>query len=63
MSIWFYVAIGILITIIIVLLFKLISLRLSIREMRTTLTEILKSDTNNLITVSSGDKEVKKLCT
>ena len=62
MSIWFYVAIGILITIIIVLLFKLIGLRLSIREIRTTLTEILKSDTNNLITVSSGDKEVKKLC-
>ncbi len=62
MSIWFYIVIGILISITIVLVLKLIWLKLSIREIRIALKEILKSDTNNLITISSGDKDIKKLC-
>lgn len=61
MSIWFYIVIGILIIIVIALILKLIWLRSSIKEMRVALKEILKSDTNNLITISSGDKEIKAL--
>lgn len=61
MSIWFYVLIGALALIIVILIIKLIWLSLSIREVRTSLKEILKSDTNNLISVSSGNKEIKAL--
>lgn len=61
MSIWFYIAIGILIAIIIVLVLKLVWLELSLKEIRISLKEILKSDTNNLISISSGNKEIKAL--
>lgn len=61
MSIWFYIVIGILIITVIALILKLIWLRSSIKEIRVVLKEILKSDTNNLITISSGDKEIKAL--
>lgn len=43
------------------LLIKLFFINKSIREIRNNMSEILKSDTNNLITISTNNKEIKKL--
>ena len=61
MSIWFYISFVILICILIFVVLKLFFIKKSIKEIKTQLTAILKSDTNNLITISSSDSEIKKL--
>ena len=61
MSIWFYISFFILICILIFIILKLVFIKKSIKEIKTQLTAILKSDTNNLITISSSDSEIKKL--
>lgn len=57
MNIWFYVIIGCLILIIT----KLILIKKSLKEMKKQITSILKSDTNNVLSISSSDKDVKEL--
>lgn len=61
MSIWFYAIIGIFVYFIVFIIAKLILIKKSIKEIRVQLTSILKSDTNNLLTISSSDKDVKEL--
>lgn len=61
MSIWFYfLMIAVLITLIL-LIIKVIMLKKSIKEIIFSIDTISKSDTNNLITVSLNDKDLKKL--
>lgn len=57
MSIWFCISI----CIIIYLTIKIIFIKKSVKEMREQLSLILKSDTNNLLTISSSDKDVVEL--
>lgn len=52
-----------LIFICIFLILKLYYIKHSIKEIEKSFTYILKSDTNNLITISSSDKDIKKLAT
>lgn len=61
MSIWLYMAIIVLFMILSFTIIKTYLVKKSIREIRTELKEILKSDTNNLLTISSSNKEIKKL--
>lgn len=61
MSIWFCISFVILICILIFIVLKLFFIKNSIKEIKTQLTAILKSDTNNLITISSSDSEIKEL--
>ena len=61
MSIWFYVSFFILICILVLIILNLIFIQKSIKEIKIQLTTILKSDTNNLITISSSDSEIKEL--
>ena len=58
MSIYIY---GILTLIIVALSLKLILLRKTINEIQKSLHRIIQIDTNNLITVSSNDREIKAL--
>lgn len=62
MSIWFYLFL-ITIGIVLFLLLKMIVMKNEIVNIEKSLSTILKSDTNNLITVSSNDKNLKKLAT
>lgn len=60
MSIWFYLfLVGLFVAIFFIL--KIIIMRNEIKYISESLTNILKSDTNNLITISTNDKELKKL--
>lgn len=52
-----------LIFICIFLILRLYYIKHSIKEIEKSFTYILKSDTNNLITISSSDKDIKKLAT
>lgn len=61
MSIWFYVIIILLLIFCIVLLMKIFFVKKSLKEIRNSLGIILKSDTNNLLTISSKDRELKKI--
>ena len=61
MSIWFCISFVILICILIFIVLKLFFIKNSIKEIKTQLTARLKSDTNNLITISSSDSEIKEL--
>lgn len=61
MNIWFYVIIGILIIMIIFIIAKIILIKQSLKEIRTQITSILKSDTNNVLSISSSDKDAKEL--
>lgn len=61
MSIWLYITIIVLFAILSFTIIKTYLVKKSIREIRTELEEILKSDTNNLLTISSSNKEIKKL--
>lgn len=61
MSIWFYVIIGIFTIILISIIIKLVFIKKSLKDITIQLSLILKSDTNNLITISSSDKDVKEL--
>lgn len=56
-----YTAFIILLLILIYVLIKLFFINKSIREIRTNMSEILNSDTNNLITISTNNKEIRKL--
>lgn len=59
--IWFYVISCVLVIIIIFTTIKIYLMKKSIKEIRAKIKEILKSDTNSLLTISSGDKEIKEL--
>ncbi len=56
-----YIILVILLFALILMIIKLFFMKKSIREIRGNLTEILKSDTNNLITVSTSNKEIRNL--
>lgn len=61
MNIWFYTIISILTIIIMFILLKIFFMKKSIKEIKNNLNIILKSDTNNLLTITTGDKEIIKL--
>lgn len=61
MSIWFYIIFSIVLVGVIYVIIKLYFIKNSIKEIRNSLKEILKSDTNNLLTISTRDNEIKKL--
>ena len=61
MSIWFYMIIGLFIIILIFLSIKLMFIKKSVKDIKEQINLILRSDTNNLITISSSDKDVKEL--
>lgn len=61
MSIWFYIISVAVFVILIYLILKLILIKKSMKEIKNGLKEILESDTNNLITISSNDKEIEGL--
>lgn len=58
-NIWFYIIF--LIILIIFAILKLYFIKKSIKEIRIDLKEILKSDTNNLIRISTSDRDIKEL--
>lgn len=60
MSIWFYLFLVVLL-LLVILLIKHILMKNEINNILESLVYILKSDTNNLITVSSNDKDLKNL--
>lgn len=62
MSIWFWIF-WIVVFIAIFLSIKIVVMKNEISQIEKSLSIILKSDTNNLITVSSNDKDLKKLAT
>lgn len=59
--IWLYLISFLLMIIIVFMIIKIYLMKKSIKEIRTKIKEILKSDTNSLLTISSGDKEIKEL--
>ena len=61
MSIWFYMIMGLFIIILIFLSTKLTFIKKSVKDIKEQINSILRSDTNNLITISSSDKDVKEL--
>ena len=61
MEIWLWVSIGILIAIIIALLVKIHILQKSVKEIEIAVVDRLVTDTNVLIDISSGDKNVRRL--
>lgn len=61
MEIWLWVSIGILIAIIIALLVKVHILQKSVKEIEIAFADRLITDTNILIDISSGDKNVRRL--
>lgn len=61
METWLYIGTIVLIFILMILIVKILLFRKSIRKISTDLTRILKSDTNNLLTITTGDKEIIKL--
>ena len=61
MNIWLYVIIFILVLICILLIIKIINIKKALKGIEKSLNNILKSDTNNLITTSSSDKYIKNL--
>ena len=61
-NMWIYIIS--IISLCIVLLFiaiKLYLIKKSIKEIRVSINKIIKTDTNQLLTISSSDKEMKKL--
>ena len=61
MNIGFYIVIIILFLVCILLIMKIYTMKKSIKEIERELNDILKSDTNHLITISSSDKSIKNL--
>lgn len=61
MVLWSFAVIGILAAAVLVLALKQLSLRRCLREITQTLQDTTASDTNALITVSSGDRAVRAL--
>ena len=62
MSIWFYLF-WIVLCISIFLIIKIWIMREEFKNIEESLSNIINTDTNNLITVSSNDKELKRLAT
>lgn len=60
MNIWFYLFI-IAIIIVVILIIKIFILEKEIENISRSLTSILKSDTNNLITINTNDRKLKRL--
>lgn len=60
MSIWFYLFLIVLFVAIFFIL-KVLIMKQEIKNIGESLADILKSDTNNLITISTNDKKLKKL--
>ena len=60
MSIWFYLFL-IVLCILIFLIIKILIMKNEIKNIGASLSSILKSDTNNLITISTNDSDLKKL--
>lgn len=61
MNISLLIVIGILICLCVLLILKIYIMKKSIREIEQTFKYILKSDTNNIISITSEDKEIKIL--
>ena len=61
MIIWLYVAIFLLVLVCSILVIKIYIMKKSFKSIVALLDNILKSDTNNLITVTSSDKDIKNL--
>lgn len=61
MNIWLYVIISLLLFILIFLILKIILMKKSLKQIRLKLNKILKSDTNNLLTVDTTDYDIRKL--
>lgn len=61
MNTYIILLIILLIFIIIFLFYKLITINISLKEINTKLNNILKNDTNNLLTTSTSNKEVNKI--
>lgn len=61
MESWLYITIIILIFILTILIVKVLLFKKSIKKISADLTKILKSDTNNLLTIATGDKEIANL--
>ena len=61
MSIWFYSILIILSVFLVIAILNLHFIKKSIQEIRFSLKEILKSDTNQLLTVSSSNPEIREL--
>lgn len=62
MSIWFYLFL-IVLCLSIFLILKIIIMKNEINNIAKSISSIINADTNNLITVSSNDKELKRLAT
>lgn len=62
MGIWFYLFL-IALFFLILLMIKIISMKKEIKNIEESLSTILHTDTNNVITVTSNDKELSKLAT
>lgn len=60
MSIWFYLFL-IVLFLLMILIIKNVLIKKEIENLGKSLSSILKSDTNNLITISLNDKEIKEL--
>lgn len=60
MNIWFYLFL-IAVAIIFILIIKIVIMKNEIKNISKSLSLILKSDTNNLITINTNDKDIKKL--
>ena len=60
MCIWFYLFL-IVLCLTIILIIKIIVMKNEINNIGKSLSKIIKSDTNNLITISTNDNELKKL--
>ncbi len=62
MSIWFYLFLASL-SLLIILIFKIVIMKNEINNIGQSLSNILNTDTNNLITISTNDNSLKKLTT
>lgn len=61
MYIWFYLLISVLFIISIYVIIRLHLIKKSIKEIGCSLSNIVKSDTNNLISISSSNKDIKNI--
>lgn len=60
-NMWIYIISIILCMVLLFLAIKLYLIKKSIKEIRVSIHKIVKTDTNQLLTISSSDKEMKKL--
>ena len=60
-NMWIYIISIILCMVLLFIAIKLYLIKKSIKEIRVSINKIIKTDTNQLLTISSSDKEMKKL--